>query len=117
MFFEKRVNLIELSKLIRDYFDNKVQDVVINDVLKTVDCTLYKTFRFRFGFDERYKTMFGASVSIGDIFTSADSFTFEKLSLNGDDVAIKNTLVSIDEACRLRLPDKFLEAFDNSYTK
>ena len=38
-----------------------------------------------------------------------------KCSLNSDEESIKQSLHIVDDYCRLRLPDKFLEAYDKAY--
>jgi len=42
-------------------------------------------------------------------------FLGKSCSLNSDEESIKQSLQMIDDYCRLRLPDKFLEAYYQAY--
>lgn len=105
----------ELYKLVIGYFGYKATSPYYNSELKEVTCTLYESFVFSCNVNDRYG-MFG-----GGIRTSNDEYitTFlgKKLSLNSDEVSIRNSLKIVDDYCRLRLPDKFLQAYDAAYKK
>lgn len=44
-------------------------------------------------------------------------FLGKECSLNGDEESIRKSLKIIDDYCRMRLPDKYLEAYENAYKK
>lgn len=48
---------------------------------------------------------------------SLRSLLGRRCSLNSDEESIKKSLQIIDEYCRLRLPDKFLDAYYEAYVE
>ena len=76
---------------------------------------LYDCFILKCSLDERYGS-FGAGIVVGGkndpIVTT---FLGKGISLNSDEESVKKSLNIIDEYCCMRLPDKFLDAYDTAY--
>lgn len=64
--------------------------------------------------DDQYGR-FGAGLILGDEGGVLTDFLGKTCSLNGDEKSIKESLQIIDDYCRLRLPDKFLDAYYKAY--
>ena len=103
----------ELYNLVENFFGYKAKMRALHSVKKEVTCILYDSFLLTCGLDDRYG-MFRAGLVIGkdDMITE---FLGKTCSLNSDEESIKQSLQIIDDYCCLRLPDKFLEAYDHAY--
>ena len=98
-----------LYKLVRDFYGFKCSMIGMNSEKKEVSCTLYDSFRLICWLGERYGS-FGAGIELGKESMISD-FLGKYCSLNSDGQSIKESLQLIDDYCRLRLPDKFLEEY------
>lgn len=58
---------------------------------------------------------FGIGIVLGNGKGILADFLGERCSLNSDEQSIKKSLQIIDDYCRLRLPDKFLDAYYKAY--
>ena len=105
------MDIDEFTDLIENYFGYKAHNIVIDEDNKVVECILYKSFALSFSIGERYG-VFGASLSLGNQSHSLVDVLGEHVSLNSDKDSILKNLIIIDNYCRLRLPDKFLDAYD-----
>ena len=110
-----KMNVDELYDLVTKYFGYKAKKPYYDSGLKEVTCTLYDSFIFNCGLNDRYGR-FGGCIQVGpkEYITT---FLGKDLSLNSDEESIKESLCIIDNYCRLRLPDKFLKAYDEAYKK
>lgn len=103
----------ELYCLVRDYYGYKIKMLYMNSETHEVGGILYDSFLLKCDTGDRYG-MFGAGISTGgDIFIT--DFLGKRCSLNGDPESIKQSLQIIDDYCRMRLPDKFLDAYYKAY--
>lgn len=84
-----------------------------NSVTNEAACILYDSFFLKCSLDDQYGT-FGAGLEIGKEGVITD-FLGKRCSLNSDAESIKKSLQIIDDYCRLRLPDKFLDAYYKIY--
>ena len=102
-----------LYNLVENFFGYKAKMRELHSVKKEVTCLLYDSFLLVCSLDDRYG-MFGAGLVIGkdEVITE---FLGKSCSLNGDEESIKQSLQMSDDYCRLRLPDKFLEAYYQAY--
>lgn len=102
-----------LYNLVENFFGHKAKMRELHSVKKEVTCLLYDSFLLVCSLDDRYG-MFGAGLVIGkdEVITE---FLGKSCSLNSDEESIKQSLQMIDDYCRLRLPDKFLEAYYQAY--
>ena len=98
-----------LHYLVRDFFGFKCSKSGMNDQTKEVKCMLYDSFWLICSLDNRYGA-FGAAIEIGKNALVTE-FLGKRCSLNTDEQSIKESLQIIDDYCRLRLPDKFLEEY------
>lgn len=103
----------QLYCLIEDFFGYKCCMMGINSAEKMVFCILYDSFWLECSLNDRYGR-FGAGIRIGKN-GMITNFLGESCSLNSDEKSIKNSLRIIDNYCRLRLPDKFLDAYYEAY--
>lgn len=103
----------QLSTLVSDYFGPKASIKSFNTEQSTVSCVLYESFSAKFTLAGS-RGAFTASIGI-DEARSAGLFLGEPVSLNTDEASIRKSLERVDEWCRLRLPDKFLEALEGAH--
>lgn len=103
----------ELYILIKDFFGYKANMRYLNSTTKEVGCILYDSFFLKCGFDDQHGS-FGAGLEISkEVILTC--FLGKTCSLNSDEKSIRESLKIIDDYCRLRLPDKFLDAYYNAY--
>ncbi|MFT3983218.1 MAG: hypothetical protein QM697_04895 [Lachnospiraceae bacterium] len=103
----------KLYLLIENFFGYKCKMVGINSETKEVTCILYDSFWLKFNLDDQYGR-FGAGLVLGNE-GAVTNFLGKRCSLNSDEKSIKESLQIIDNYCRLRLPDKFLNAYYEAY--
>lgn len=108
------MDINNFANLIENYYGYKIHDMLVNEDSKVVECILYKSFAISFSIGDRYG-VFGATLSLGSQSYSLVDIFGKKVSLNSDEESILKNLKIIDEYCRLRLPDKFLDAYDQAY--
>jgi len=101
----------EFSDLVKSHFNYKLTFYCLNYDSKTIECILYDSFYFELSIGDRYG-VFGAAVGIGNTMHSLTTVMGRSITLNSDRESITTNMVIIDDYCRLRLPDKFLEEFD-----
>ena len=111
-------NITDVNKLydlVEDFYSYKAKMISLDDKKREVVCILYESFVFGFSIDEG-TGVFGA----GLMFNTRETLITllgEPLATNGDEISIIETLKRIDNYCRVRLPDKFLEAYGKAYKK
>lgn len=103
----------ELYILVEDFFGYKANMRYLNSRTKEVGCILYDSFLLKCSLDDQYGR-FGAGLEISSEVVLT-RFLGKKCSLNSDEKSIKESLQLIDDYCRLRLPDKFLDAYYKAY--
>lgn len=111
---DKVEDTLELYRLVRDVFGYKARMRYYNPDTKEVACILYDSFLLKCNIDDRY-SRFGAGIAIGGSDMLITEFLGDSCSLNNDPESITSSLLMIDQYCRLRLPDKFLEVFDRAH--
>lgn len=104
----------EFENLIREYYGYKLTFSLMNLEKKTVEFILYDSFHLSVSIGDRYG-VFGAAIGIGDMMFGLSNVLGTDISLNSDLNSISSNLATIDNYCRLRLPDKFLKAFEEAY--
>jgi len=104
----------KLYDIIENYFGYKGDMNYMDVEGKEVGCVLYNAFLLKCDVNDRYGR-FGSGIIIGDGGQLLTEFLGKECSLNSDEESIKESLQIIDDYCRLRLPDKFLEAYDRAY--
>lgn len=106
----------ELYELVKNFFGYKVKMLSINSEKKEVQCILYDSFLLKCGIGNRYN-MFGMSICFGfdQQSLSLTDFLGQKVSMSSDKDSIIENLKIVDNYCRMRLPDKFLDAYCRAY--
>lgn len=104
------MDIDKLYDLVEDFFGYKCNMRGINVEKKEVSCILYDSFFLECNINDQYGR-FGAGICYGEQKYTITNFLGERCSLNSDEKSIKESLQIIDDYCRLRLPDKFLEAY------
>ncbi len=109
------MDIKELYRVIQNYYGYKAHMRFINTEDKKVWFFLYDAFSVVCDVGGRYGT-FGAGIEMpnGQLMTE---FLGKECSLNGDEESIRKSLKIIDDYCRMRLPDKYIEAYENAYKK
>ena len=108
------MNIKELYKLVKDFFGYKANMRYLNSKTNKVACILYDSFWLECSLDDQYGR-FGAGIVLGNGEGVLTDFLGKRCSLNSDEESIKSSLQIIDDYCRLRLPDKFLDAYYKAY--
>lgn len=103
----------ELYDLVEVFYGYKAKMRYLNSTTKEIGCILYDSFWLRCDLDDQYGR-FGAGLEIGKEGVITE-FLGKRCSLNSDTESIKKSLQIIDDYCRLRLPDKFLNAYYKAY--
>jgi len=104
----------DLYKLVNEFFGYKSKMLYLDHEKKEIACLLYDAFLFKCNLDDRYGR-FGAGIVFGNQEATITEFLGERCSLNSDEKSIRESLQLVDNYCKLRLPDKFLEAYKNAY--
>ena len=107
------MTVYELYDLVEDFYGYKIHMRSLNSETKEVMGILYDSFVLKCDINDRYGR-FGAGIESGKSGIITD-FLGKGCLLNGDEESIKESLKIIDEYCRLRLPDKFLDAYYKAY--
>ena len=102
----------ELYKLVQEYYGFKAEMRSINSETKEVNFFLYGSFSVICSVGDRYGC-FGAGIVMPD-GQRLTTFLGKECSLNSDPDSIRQSLKIIDDYCRMRLPDKYLEAYERS---
>lgn len=107
---KRMIDIIEKSMGIKV----KNTAVLVDD--KAVQFMFYDSFEWMFSIEDRYGT-FAVSMAYGNGFRGVSKLLGKKMTLDCDEGSIQDNLKIIDEYCRLRLPDKFLESYHEMYEK
>lgn len=110
----EKLSVNELYLLVESFFNYRCRDVQLNSEKKEITCILYDSFLFKCSVGDRYET-FGAGLHIGQGILI--TLLGKRSSLNNDRESIRKSLQIFDDYCKLRLPDKFLDAYDKAYKK
>lgn len=108
------MDIDKLYDLVEDFFGYKCNMIGIDSEKKEVYCILYDSFFLECNINDQYGR-FGAGVCYGEQKHTITNFLGKRCSLNSDEKSIKESLQIIDDYCRLRLPDKFLDAYYKAY--
>lgn len=104
----------KLYDLVENFYGYKIKMRYQNSAENEVGGILYDSFLLKCDTNDRYGR-FGAAICFGDYIIT--EFLGKRCSLNSDEESIKESLQIIDDYCRLRLPDKFLNAYDKAYAE
>ncbi|MFD1739553.1 hypothetical protein ACFSCX_24020 [Bacillus salitolerans] len=107
------MDIRDLLKIIESFFGKKAKQYMIESEKREISCLLYDSFQFKCGFEGQYGN-FNGGIIVGDSYV-VTKFFGEFLSLNNDEESIIKSLEKVDQYCRLRLPDKFLNAYEEAY--
>ncbi|MCH5268103.1 MAG: hypothetical protein J1E62_07140 [Lachnospiraceae bacterium] len=106
------MEVIELYKLIKEFYGYKCRMIGINTESNQIECFLYDSFIMKCYIDNRSES-FTAGIDMGgEILTD---LLGRQCSSANNIKAIQECLRIIDDYCRLRLPDKYLDAYDEVY--
>ncbi|MDD3205236.1 MAG: hypothetical protein PHS74_05815 [Lachnospiraceae bacterium] len=106
-------NIKEVNKVIVEFLGHKAKIMYIDSTKNEAAFMLYDSFLFKFQLDENHNT-FGCGLEFSDGMISK-RFLGKDISLDSDEKSIKESLKIIDDYCRLRLPDKFLDSYYKAY--
>lgn len=106
----------KLYDLVKSFYGYKIRMLYENSETNEVLGVLYDSFFLKCNTNDRYGR-FGAGICYGEQSYTITEFLGKRCSLNSDEESIKKSLQIIDDYCRLRLPDKFLEAYYKAYAE
>jgi hypothetical protein len=109
----QEMSMDELYELVLEFFGYKVNPISLNDKNQEIECILYDSLAFRCGFDDQYGSFDGV-IYVGPKQTVSEPLA-HSLFTDSNEESIRKKLQIVDDYCRLRLPDKFLEAYDRAY--
>lgn len=101
-------DLKSLMNIIDRYYGDKSKRVSVSIENKSLQYLLYNSFEVKFQIGERYGE-FGAGIIIGNIVLGPEILPGRIIKRDSSEESIINNLKIIDEYCRLRLPEKFLQ--------
>ena len=104
----------DLYALVKEYFDYKINMMSYNSEKEEVRGIIYESF-FLYCFMDNAKNEFRAELRYSDSDYVIREFLGKKSIGTLDVESIHNSLQIVDDYCRLRLPDKFLEAHYKAY--
>ena len=107
------MTVIELYDMVEEYYGYKIQMRGLDSNKQEVKGVLYESFVLKCNIDDRYGR-FGGAFELREGYVIS-RYLGKECSLNCDPQSIKNSLAIMDEYCRMRLPDKFLEAYEKAY--
>lgn len=108
------MNVKELYNIVTEYFGYKIGMSYYNSETKEVKGTLYESF-FLVCFIDNSTNKFRAEIRYGDSNYAIREFLRRKCVGKLERKSVQECLKIIDDYCRLRLPDKFLEAHYKAY--
>jgi hypothetical protein len=100
----------EVIRLVETFFGGRIANMSATRATQEFVFVLYDSFVFLASVDERYGS-FGV-VHLPAERASVSRFLGTSTTLCTGEAQIREALQTIDDYCRLRLPDKYLEAFD-----
>lgn len=106
----------ELYNLVKDFYNYKIDMIGYNSLTSEVQGILYDSFLLKCNTNDRYGR-FGCGLFLDNSQVAITNFLGKRCSLNSDKKSIEESLKLVDDYCRLRLPDKFLKAYDEAYKK
>lgn len=110
---EETMSINELYDLVEDFFGYKAKMRYLDSTSKEIACILYNSFWIKCDLDDQYgRFRVGLEIGKEDVITE---FLGKSCSLNSDAESIKKSLQIIDDYCRLRLLDKFLDVYYRAY--
>ena len=109
-----KMNLMEIYCFIEEFFGYKCKMYGMNSDKKEVMALLYDSFMLKCDINDRY-SRFGAGIAVGNGEIMITEFLGKRCSLDNNREALAHNLTIIDEYCRMRLPDKFLESYYKAY--
>jgi hypothetical protein len=107
------IDVSGLARLIEEYFGEKVvvETVRESESEQELSFMLYDAVIVRAAIDPRYGSV-GFGVQLGEQ-SFLRSILGARIALNSDETDLRRSLRVIDSYCRLRLPDKYLDAYDS----
>ena len=107
-----QVQFEQLVRVIREAIGGRGVIQAASPSTGDVWLVMYDAFSFKCGLDEQYGS-FGIILPLGEN-AAVRSFLGRDISMNADEKSVRESLALVDEYCRFRLPDKYLEAFESS---
>ncbi|MDR1542723.1 MAG: hypothetical protein LBU32_33065 [Clostridiales bacterium] len=104
------IEINQLYAIAKGFFGVRAEQWKIDEKRMCIEFILYDTYLVHCGIEPQ-TGMFSARIVMGEKFASS-AFMGKLLPLSADEASVRQSLKIIDEQCRLRLPDKFLVAFE-----
>jgi len=105
----------ELYQIVFGFFGYKCRMQNFDPEKMEVTCILYDTFLLKCNLNGR-NNRYSCEISLGNNAVTITEFLGNHCFLNNDLESIKGSLGIVDDYCRLRLPDKFIEAYFQAYS-
>jgi len=105
----------DLYELVFGFFGYKCRMLTLESERPEVGCILYDTFLFKCHVNARNE-IFSCGIIVGHGEATITEYLGKHCSPKSDVESIKNSLKMIDDYCRLRLPEKFIEAYFQVYS-
>lgn len=109
---EKFTDIEDLASFVETVFDHKARVLTVSPTAGRMTFVLYDAFTFRASLDQ-VTHVFGMSLLLpGE--SSLITLLGQDLSVNNDPDSIKKAFAVADEYCQLRLPARYLAAYEES---
>lgn len=102
----------QLARFIRGCIGDRGRVHISDSASGDIVFTMYDAFGFTCGLDDRYGS-FGLILPV-EAGAAIRTFLGREISMDSDPQSIRDSLELVDEYCRLRLPDKYLEKYDHT---
>ncbi|WP_017471443.1 hypothetical protein [Amphibacillus jilinensis] len=110
---DKPISINDLYVILQNYFGYKFTSPKINVEKEELSFVLYDTFVIKCIIEERTHTI-GMGIIVNSEHKVLNVFG-ERLIIDNDREQLNIYLGKLDNYCKLKLPDKFLEAFEEAY--
>ena len=104
----------ELYDVVSRYYGYKIRNMYMDESKKEVGGLLYDSFFLRCNVNQRYGC-FGGGIKFTTEYCVYRSFLNKGCTTGGNQNSINISLKNIDDYCIARLPNKFIEAYNNAY--
>ena len=108
------MNSKEIYMLVENFFGYKIKMLYLNSETNEVGGIMYDSFLIKCLCDNK-KDSFQLGIYYGNSTLVLTKLLGENCSCKIDEKKIKKKLQVVDDYCRLRLPDKFLDAYYKAY--
>ena len=110
---EEKMTLNQIADFLKEFYGSKIKILQVSNDKQEIDFILYNALSFNCGLDDHKS--FGAALQLPNGFGTTSFLGYECSLIEDNESDISVALQNIDDFCRARLPDKYLEMYDKVY--